>query len=194
MEDSPLKSKEESEEKESDEQQESDKPEDNEPKKKKGCNIPEILAVLAHELGHWSLWHNFKNLIVTQVNLFTSFALFGLLIEFGHLFAAFGFQPNNAGVYPTIIRLVIVFQFILMPYHEVVNFLMTWNTRRFEFQADRYAVDDKRGDKLMDALVKLQNDNLSFPLCDWLYSTWNYSHPPILERIDAIKRSAKKSY
>jgi len=62
-------------------------------------------------------------------------------------------------------------------------------SRRKEFQADEFAVKLGYRKKLLDALVKLNNDNLSFPLYDNLYSMFNHSHPPILERIKYIENS-----
>lgn len=66
---------------------------------------------------------------------------------------------------------------------------MTIMSRRFEFQADEFGRKLGYSDKLQSALIKLQKDNLSFPVVDWLYSTWNYSHPPVLERLAALKKS-----
>ena len=67
---------------------------------------------------------------------------------------------------------------------------MTWLTRRFEFQADRFAMNMHRAADLSSALVKLNKDNLGFPVADWLYSTWHYSHPPLLERLRALKKKS----
>lgn len=66
---------------------------------------------------------------------------------------------------------------------------MTMMSRRFEFQADGFARKLGYSDLLQLALIKLQKDNLAFPVVDWLYSTWNYSHPPLLERLAALKKS-----
>lgn len=66
---------------------------------------------------------------------------------------------------------------------------MTMMSRRFEFQADDFARKLGYSDLLQLALIKLQKDNLAFPVVDWLYSTWNYSHPPLLERLAALKKS-----
>jgi len=61
-------------------------------------------------------------------------------------------------------------------------------TRSFERQADGFAaVDLKRGDTLITGLIKIHIENLSNLIVDPLYSAWNYSHPPLLERIDHIK-------
>ncbi|XP_022094831.1 CAAX prenyl protease 1 homolog [Acanthaster planci] len=151
-------------------------------KKKTGCNDEEVLAVLAHELGHWKLSHNLKNLVISQVNLFLCLFLFALLIERKELFEAFGFY----GTQPTLIGLVIIFQFVFSPYNEVLSFCMTVLCRRFEFQADAFAKSLRRATELRTALIKLHKDNLGFPLADWLYSTWHYSHPPLLERLAAL--------
>ncbi|KAJ8315597.1 hypothetical protein KUTeg_007747, partial [Tegillarca granosa] len=82
-------------------------------RKSQGCNNEEILAVLSHELGHWYLNHILKNLIISQVNTFLCFMVFAFLIKRSELFTAFGFS-----VEPTLIGLLIIFQFIFSPYNE----------------------------------------------------------------------------
>ncbi|AWP16412.1 putative CAAX prenyl protease 1 -like isoform 3 [Scophthalmus maximus] len=82
--------------------------------KKQGCNNPEILAVLGHELGHWKLGHTVKNMIISQMNSFLCFSLFAVLIGRKELFVAFGFNDSQ----PTLIGLMIIFQFIFSPYNE----------------------------------------------------------------------------
>ena len=67
--------------------------------------------------------------------------------------------------------------------------MTTMLSRRFEFQADEFGRKLGRSKLLQSALVKLQKDNLGFPVVDWLYSAWTYSHPPVLERIQALKKS-----
>lgn len=153
--------------------------------KKTGCNNEEILAVLAHELGHWKLGHNLKNIVISQVNLFLCFFLFALLVEQKVLFDAFGFYDSQ----PTLIALVIIFQFVFSPYNELLSFCMTVLSRRFEFQADAFAKSLRKAEKLRSALIKLHKDNLGFPVADWLYSAWHYSHPPLLERIGALEKT-----
>lgn len=66
------------------------------------------------------------------------------------------------------------------------SFLFTQLTRRFEFQADAFAVSLGHTDALGSALVKLNKDNLSFPLADPLYSAFHHSHPTLLERLEAL--------
>ncbi|ELK19500.1 CAAX prenyl protease 1 like protein [Pteropus alecto] len=153
--------------------------------KKQGCKNEEVLAVLGHELGHWKLGHTVKNIIISQMNSFLCFFLFAVLIGRKELFAAFGFYDSQ----PTLIGLLIIFQFIFSPYNEVLSFCLTVLSRRFEFQADAFAKKLGKAKDLYSALIKLNKDNLGFPVSDWLFSMWHYSHPPLLERLQALKNS-----
>ncbi|XP_078094274.1 CAAX prenyl protease 1 homolog [Mustelus asterias] len=151
--------------------------------KRQGCSNQEVLAVLGHELGHWKLGHTVKNIVISQVNSFFCFFLFAVLMDRKELFTAFGFSD----IQPTLIGLMIIFQFIFSPYNEVLSFCLTVLSRRFEFQADAFAKDLGKATDLYSALIKLNKDNLGFPVADWLYSMWHYSHPPLLERLRALK-------
>ncbi|XP_073682921.1 CAAX prenyl protease 1 homolog [Garra rufa] len=150
--------------------------------KKQGCSNPEVLAVLGHELGHWKLGHTVKNIVISQMNSFLCFFLFAVLIVRKELFMAFGFHDAQ----PTLIGLMIIFQFIFSPYNELLSFCLTVLSRRFEFQADAFARGMGRSSELYSALIKLNKDNLGFPVADWLFSMWHYSHPPLLERLRAL--------
>ncbi|KAF3819975.1 hypothetical protein GH733_015484, partial [Mirounga leonina] len=134
--------------------------------KKQGCKNEEVLAVLGHELGHWKLGHTVKNIIISQMNSFLCFFLFAVLIGRKELFAAFGFYTSQ----PTLIGLLIIFQFIFSPYNEVLSFCLTVLSRRFEFQADAFAKKLGKAKDLYSALIKLNKDNLGFPVSDWLFS------------------------
>ncbi|KAI1287310.1 CAAX prenyl protease 1 -like protein [Halotydeus destructor] len=161
---------------------ESETPEKKEPGKKLGCSNDEVLAILAHELGHWKLNHVLKNLIITEVNLLLCLSVFGLLFQNRVIYQAFGFQNEK----PLFIGLLLIFQYIFSPYNEVLSFLMTCLSRHFEFEADAFAKKLNRAAALRGALIKLNKDNLSFPVYDTLYSMWHHSHPPLLERIAAL--------
>lgn len=166
------------------ETEEEEEKEVKEEKKKIGCNTPEIVAVLGHELGHWKLNHVLKNIIIGQVQIFLMFALFAYLSKASPLYQAFGFYDSK----PALIGLMIVLQYITAPYSALIGFLMSVLSRHFEFQADEFAAKLGKAADLKKALVKLNNDNLSFPIYDWLFSAWHHSHPPLLERIEALKK------
>ncbi|KAG5856114.1 hypothetical protein ANANG_G00004590 [Anguilla anguilla] len=119
---------------------------------------------------------------LSQMNSFLCFFLFAVLIGRKELFLAFGFHDSQ----PTLIGLMIIFQFIFSPYNELLSFCLTVLSRRFEFQADAFALAMGRASELYSALIKLNKDNLGFPVADWLFSTWHYSHPPLLERLRAL--------
>lgn len=152
--------------------------------KKQGCNNEEVLAVLSHELGHWKLGHIIKNLLISQVNSFLCFAAFAFLIDQQELYTAFGFSTR-----PTLIGLIIIFQYVFSPYNEVLSFCVTVLSRMFEFQADNFAKKLRYTGPLKTALIKLNKDNLGFPVNDWLYSTWHFSHPPLLERLKNLEKA-----
>lgn len=99
------------------------------------------------------------------------------------MYQAFGFSTT-----PVIIGLIIVLQYVFMPYSEVVQFLINILSRRFEFQADHFAKKLGRSNYLKKALVKLNSDNLGFPINDPWYSQWHHSHPPLLERLQALDK------
>lgn len=65
---------------------------------------------------------------------------------------------------------------------------VTINSRRFEFQADEFGKKLGYGSQLKRALIKLQKDNLSYPLFDKLFSGWHHSHPPLLERLEHLDK------
>ena len=115
------------------------------------------------------------------------FALFGYFCQSQVLYTAFGFPSEK----PILIGLMVILQFITAPYNSLLDFCMTCLSRRFEFQADAFAVGLGKAKELKTALIKLNNDNLGFPIYDWLFSAVHHSHPPLLERIAALEEEKK---
>lgn len=157
---------------------------DEEKKKTTGCSDSEILGVLAHELGHWSCSHIYKSIMLTEVNLLLLFSAFGFLFKYSMLYTSLGFP---AGQEPIIIGLIVVLQMILAPYNSILSFFATALSRKFEFEADNFAVSLNYPDELRSALIKLGKDNLDYPIYDRLYSAWYHSHPTLLHRIENIR-------
>ncbi|XP_011881356.1 PREDICTED: CAAX prenyl protease 1 homolog [Vollenhovia emeryi] len=153
--------------------------------KEHGCDTDEILAVLAHELGHWKHNHAVKGFLLSQIILVANFVTFAKLLRYSPMYTAFGFVNSQ----PIIIGLFIVTMYILIPLNTILNFISVVISRRYEFEADKFATKLGRGEPLKAALLKLQKDNLGFPLFDKLYSGWNHSHPPTLERLEAIDKT-----
>ncbi len=141
----------------------------------------EIEAVLGHELGHWSLSHTTKLLGIAQVHLFYIFALFSIFINNNSLYHSFGFHHQQ----PIMIGFIL-FSEALAPMDTVLRFLMNILSRKFEFEADKFAFDLGYKEELARSLIKLQIENLSTMDADWLYASYHYSHPILTERLKAL--------
>jgi STE24 endopeptidase len=141
-------------------------------------DTPEILAVLAHEAGHWKAHHLLKRLITTEVLTLTScFTAFQLLQQ-GRLPALFGITMAS---FPA--QLVLL-GFLFSIISTVLSPIGAWLSRRQEREADRYAAKlSQTPDALASSLVKMSRDNLSNLYPHPLYAAVYYSHPPVVERV-----------
>jgi len=92
----------------------------------------EVVAVLAHELGHWKMGHTTKQLLIAQGHLFFIFALFSVFINNKSLYESFGFYREH----PTIIGFML-FNDILAPADSIISLLMNVLSRKFEFEAGK---------------------------------------------------------
>ena len=91
---------------------------------------------------------------------------------------------------PVLISLTLFTSTVWSPIDKVLKFLLNINSRRNEFAADKYAVDIKMGDALGKGLIKISIENLGNMVPDHLYSAYHFSHPPLVERLQAIDSSA----
>lgn len=145
-------------------------------------SIQELLAIIAHEMGHYKKRHIPKRLIIGILQMGVIFYLISLFITYQGLFDAFFMET------PSIYAGLIFFGLLFSPIDMVISVIMQHISRKDEVEADRFAVESS-GDKeaMMTALKKLSVQNLSnlrpHPFYVWL----NYSHPPILERLKAIE-------
>jgi STE24 endopeptidase len=146
----------------------------------KNLGEEEMEAVLAHELGHFKRRHVQKNLALSSALSLLGFALLGWLSQDGGFYQAFGVaQPSPAAALLLFILVVPVFGQFLTP-------LGAWLMRRYEYEADDYAVQQASGQALINALVKLYQDNASTLTPDPLFSAFHDSHPPAPVRIAHI--------
>ena len=144
-------------------------------------DTPEILAVLAHEAGHWKRHHLLKRLAATEaVTLFSCFTAFYLLSE-GNLPALF--DIDKASLPAQLVLLGFLFSLPLAVFAPLGN----WLSRRQERQADLFAAElSATPEALASALVKMSRDNLANLHPHPLYAAVYYSHPPVLERVRTL--------
>ncbi|KKF96179.1 CAAX prenyl protease 1 [Ceratocystis platani] len=141
----------------------------------------EVVAVLAHELGHYKLGHTMSSAIIGQVHLFCIYTLFSVFVHNTSLFNAFGFYAQK----PIIIAFLL-FSDVLSPTDAIMKLYMNIMSRKFEYQADAFAADLGFSNELAQSLIKLQIQNLSTMEADWMYSSYHYSHPILSERLAAL--------
>ncbi|KAF8475553.1 peptidase family M48-domain-containing protein [Kalaharituber pfeilii] len=151
-------------------------------------NTDEVVAVLAHELGHWSLSHTTKLFGIAQFHMFYIFALFSAFINNRSLYRAFGFYNQQ----PIIVGFIL-FGDLLAPMDTVVKLLMNILSRKFEYQADEFAVKLGYSADLAKSLIKLQIQNLATMDADWMYSSYHYTHPILPERLAALGWKGEKA-
>lgn len=147
----------------------------------------ELLGVLAHEIGHFRRGHIRKRLAAGIVQTAVVFFLLGLATDpdgkFSRiLFDAFGVKTISPHVG------LVLFSILLEPVSKLLGVLFNAWSRRHEFEADAYAAEvTGDGAPLAAALKKMTADHLSHPAPAKLRVWLDYSHPPLLERLRALK-------
>ncbi len=141
----------------------------------------EIVAVLAHEIGHYKKKHVWWGLVTGSLQTGLTLFILSLLIN----------QPALAGALgaaqPSFHMGLLVFGILYSPISTLLGLFMNIQSRKHEFQADSFARDTYNGDALVRALKKLSVKNLSNLRPHPLYVFVHYSHPPLLERIKRLK-------
>ena len=140
----------------------------------------ELVAVLAHEVGHYKKKHIFLGLILTiiQIGIMTFF--FELCLSVPEISRALGGANNNFHLG------LIGFSIIFSPISILSGILMNFISRKNEFEADAYAKETFNGEDLALALKKLSADSLSNIYPHPLYVFFHYSHPPLIKRLRAL--------
>lgn len=144
-------------------------------------NEEEIVAVLAHEVGHYKRKHIIVNLTASIV--LTGFTLFilSLFINDPQVSQAIGVST------PSFHAALVGFALLYSPISEFTGLLMNLLSRKFEFQADDFAKKTFAAQPLITSLKKLSKNNLSNLTPHPAYVFMNYSHPPLIERIRNLK-------
>jgi STE24 endopeptidase len=149
----------------------------------------ELVAVLAHEIGHFKRKHIIQRIVASIIQFGVLFFLLGLIINPGstfaqELFAAFGIPAQNISPHAGLIFFGILFS----PVSRLLGVVLNAWSRKHEFEADAYAAEAQQSSAhLIAALKKLSADNLSNLTPHQLRVVLDYSHPPVLVRIKALR-------
>ncbi|MEO9891250.1 M48 family metallopeptidase [Aurantibacter sp.] len=144
-------------------------------------NVDEIVAVLAHEVGHYKRKHIIFNMIASL--LLTGLTLFVL-----SLFVNNPEVSHAIGVLqPSFHAALIGFGILYSPISELTGLIMNYLSRKFEFQADDYAKKTFTGQPLITSLKKLSKNSLSNLTPHPAFVFMHYSHPPLVERIRNLR-------
>lgn len=144
----------------------------------------EVEAVLAHELGHFKHRHIVQRVAVFAVLSFALFALLGWLSQQPAFFNGLGVSTQSEAL------TLILFSLMLSPFTFPLTPLMSYWSRKHEFEADQYAATHAQASDLVSALVKLYRDNASTLTPDPLHSLFYDSHPPASIRIAQLKAAS----
>jgi STE24 endopeptidase len=142
----------------------------------------ELVAVLAHEVGHFKKKHIVWSYSVSVVQIVFMLYVLSLMIFNENLSLALGGQQQ--AIHLNLIAFAILFS----PVSGITGLLMSILSRKNEFEADAYARQTYSGSALANALKKLSVDSLSDLYPHPVYVFFHYSHPPLLERLQAINR------
>jgi len=149
-------------------------------------SVAGLVAILAHEIGHYRKKHIIQGLAVSILHTGMLFYLLSIFIRQSGLFAAFYLQHSS------IYGGLVIFSLLYAPIEMAVSLLIQLHLRRNEFEADRYAAETtKDPDSMIQALKLLSLQNLSNLTPHPLYVFLNYSHPPVLSRIEALRHHAR---
>jgi len=143
----------------------------------------ELVSVLAHEMGHYKKKHILKSIVISIFTTGLMFYILSIFINNRELFAAF--QMQHTSIYASLF----FFGFLYAPIDMILSVFGNMLSRRHEYEADGYAVATyRKPQSMITALKKLSVDNLSNLTPHPLKVFLTYSHPPVLERIQAIRK------
>ena len=148
-------------------------------------STPEIEAVLAHELGHFKHRHVLKRIASSFALSLLFLWLLAQLMHAEWFYTGLGVKMPETSL-ATAVALLLCFM-VLPVFGFLIKPLMSFYSRKHEFEADSYAAQQTAADDLVSALVKLYQDNAATLTPDPLYSAFHDSHPPALVRISHLK-------
>mmetsp|Transcript_40921 Transcript_40921/g.109922 ORF Transcript_40921/g.109922 Transcript_40921/m.109922 type:complete len:435 (+) Transcript_40921:111-1415(+) len=144
-----------------------------------------VLAILCHELGHWNYGHMLKNLFISSMNIYVLFWLYGRVMYSSYskdIVQQFGYGDSEA-----VMVSLMIFMMLYSPTQQLLGMCMTMLSRTFEFQADSFAYDKGMADALCSGLFEIHEENKGDLNPDPWYAWYHFSHPPLVERLRALK-------
>ena len=141
----------------------------------------EIVAVLAHEIGHYKKKHVLLNLFFSVFTTGIMLFLLSVVVTSPSLSQALGSQKTSFHLG------LIVFGILYSPLSLLIGLLTNWISRKNEFAADRYEREKYKPEILAAALKKLSVKNLSNMMPHPAYVFFHYSHPPLLRRLEKLE-------
>lgn len=148
----------------------------------KDMSIPEIVAVLAHEIGHYKRKHTYKNLAISFFQTGLTLFILSLFIKEPALSQALGVEQPSFHIG------AIAFGILYSPISTIMGLLLNVLSRKYEYEADAYAGIHAGANNLITALKNLSVNNLSNLNPHPWYVFFHYSHPTLLQRIRALNR------
>lgn len=143
----------------------------------------EIVAVLAHEIGHYKKKHVIQGLLISLVQTGIVLFIFSLLINNANLSKALGVEVPNFHIG------LVAFGILYSPVSFVLGIFMNLLSRKNEYQADEFAAVNYKPEALASALKKLSVKNLSNLTPHKTYVFFHYSHPTLLQRLEHLKKN-----
>jgi len=145
--------------------------------------VPELIAVIAHEIGHHKKRHILQGTLISIVHAGMLFFLLSIFLNSPGLYEAFSMEQQS------IYSGLVFFGLLYTPLEMVLSVMMNTLSRRNEYEADRFAARTiPHTQHLTGALKKLHAGNLSNLVPHPFYVLLNYSHPPLLQRICAVRK------
>jgi len=146
-------------------------------------SVNEIVAVLAHEIGHYKKKHNTTGLIISVINAGITLFIFSLFINRPALSQALG------ATQPSFHMALVAFGILYTPISLVTGIASNILSRKHEYEADHFAAGFGLANELVSGLKKLSRKNLSNLTPHPWYVFFHYSHPTLLQRIRALKKT-----
>ncbi|KAF7988780.1 hypothetical protein HCN44_007090 [Aphidius gifuensis] len=142
----------------------------------------EIIALQIHEMAHYKYKHHHHGLFYAMLIIGLNLGVVSLLRDYQPIFDEF--QIESSENKPYIVLLVITFVYIMRPINKMFMHIMNKFSKQCEVQADEFCHNNKFGNYLKTAIIKIHKYNLVFPGNKYYSSNYQFGYPPLLERLD----------